>query len=116
MPPAPESNAARSRDSVRAGVAQFCTHCTRQPRTARRSRFGTTGGDWGQPLRAQRAGTAFRARPSACPSPLHPLREQSSVMLNFVFQELPLWGGLHSQPCLDSYHCVCKEASKKRFS
>lgn len=37
------------------------------------------------------------------PPPLRPLREQSSIMLNFVFQELPPWGGATGQPRLNSH-------------
>lgn len=112
MPSAPERNAARSRDSVRAGAAQFAHTAPDSP--------GLPGGA-ASVLREVTGDSP--CGPSALgrlseqgPPHLHPLREQSSVMLNFVFQELPLWGGLHSQPCLDSYHCVCKEASNKRFS
>ena len=40
---------------------------------------------------------AWPAPPSLCP-----LREQSSIVLKFVFQELPLWGGAAGQPCLST--------------
>lgn len=47
---------------------------------------------------------------------LRSLREQSSIMLNFVFQELPLWGGAIGQPCLSTVmSCVCKEARNTGF-
>lgn len=47
---------------------------------------------------------------------LRSLREQSSIMLNFVFQELPLWGGAIGQPCL-SIVVMCMQGSQKyRFS
>lgn len=50
------------------------------------------------------------------PLPVCPLREQSSIMLNFVFQELPLWGGATGQLCLSTITAyVCKEARNTGF-
>lgn len=61
-------------------------------------------------------GVVFQKRRLACPPILRSLREQSSIMLNFVFQELPLWGGATGQPCLSTVtSCVCKEARNTGF-
>lgn len=58
------------------------------------------------------------SRRDAWPAPpgLRSLREQSSIMLNFVFQELPLWGGATGQLCISTAtSCVCKEAKNTGF-
>lgn len=53
------------------------------------------------------------ARPT--PPSLRSLREQSSIMLNFVFQELPLWGGAIGQPCLNSHHVYARKPGIQVF-